>query len=179
MEAAFNDEIRSLGASIYECPKFNWKTLLAYENWWVDFFQNHSYDVVHCHIRSTAYLILRQAQKNKITTVAHAHAASEGSGPAAWLKRYNGKKIERYADWLIGCSTNAGEWLFGKEAIQSGRFQVILNPVDLERFAPNERQRMVARASLNLDDYETLLVNVGRMIPLKNQEFLIRLMRCV
>ena len=73
---------------------------------------------------------------------------------------------------LCACSKFAGEWLFGKRAMNSGRVKIWQNAVDSSQFAYNETLRTETRIELNLAD-KFVIGHAGRFMHQKNHDFLI------
>ncbi len=58
--------------------------------------------------------------------------------------------------------------------VNKNLFQVIINGVDTQKFAPNLLIRQQLRAQLRLDGAVTLIGSVGRLVPIKNYPLLLR-----
>ena len=72
------------------------------------------------------------------------------------------------------CSNFAGEWLFGKHAMNSGRVKVWQNAVDTKRFAYNESKREEMRRQLHVEN-KFVIGHSGRFMLQKNHKFLIEI----
>lgn len=73
--------------------------------------------------------------------------------------------------YRIACSTEAGEFLFGKKK----NFEILKNGVDLARFTFNEQVYKVMREKYHLSDDDFVVCHVGRFAKQKNHTYLIRL----
>lgn len=173
-ENVFSQEIEKLGGRIFRFPKFNGKNYIQIRSVWKDFFRNHpEYKVLHSHVRSYASLYLPIAKSFGVKTIIHSHNTSNGHGVTAL-----GKKILQYplrfqADYFFGCSEIAGQWLFGKRIVESDRYFMLKNAVDMERFAFRQEVRNRIRKELAVDENTLLIGHVGRMHPQKNHRFLL------
>lgn len=173
-ENVFAEEIQKLGGKIFRLPKFNGKNYLQIRSAWKSFFREHpEYKVLHSHVRSYASLYLPIAKSFGVKTIIHSHNTSNGHGVAAL-----GKKILQYplrfqADYFFGCSELAGQWLFGKKVVESDRYFMLKNAVDMERFAFRQEIRERIRKELAVDENTLLIGHVGRMHPQKNHGFLL------
>lgn len=125
------------------------------------------YDAVHIHGNSANMLIELYIAKSAgiKKRVAHCHN-SRCSHP-----RINKLLIpffkKQYTN-ALACSETAGEWLFSK-----GKFEVLNNAIDLDRFAFNEKIRKQYRNLLNIDEDTIVLGHVGNINEQKNHEFLV------
>ena len=173
-QGIFEDEIRQLGGRIFQLPKFNGRNYTQVRSAWDVFFSDHpEYRVLHSHVRSYASIYLPVAKAHGVKTIIHSHNTSNGHGLAAV-----GKKILQYplrfqADYYFACSELAGRWLFGKRVLESDRYYMVRNAVDLKRFAYRPSVRGKIRRELEIDENTLLIGHVGRMNPQKNHVFLI------
>ena len=117
---------------------------------------------------------LKVAKKYGIKEIiVHSHNAGNMYGK---LKLYfhekNKKNIDSYANHFWSCSRLASKWLYEDEIINSDKFKVINNAIDIEKFDYNEDIRKKYREDMNLKD-KFVLMNVGRFNIQKNHHFLI------
>lgn len=175
-ECAYDNEIYSLGGKIYSIPRYKVYNHFQYKRAWNKFFQEHKeFDIIHCHVRSTASIILKIAKKYGLITIAHSHSISSGKGIKAIIKNILQYKIRHIADYFIGCSTKANEWLFGKKIADSDKCIILKNGIDMEKFFFNKDIRRNIRNKLSLSNEDILLGHVGRFSPEKNHEFIVEL----
>ena len=166
---AYEDEIKALGGTIYRFPRYRGYNHLDYTTKWKQFFEQHKeYQVVHCHIRSTASLICKIAKRQGRHTIVHSHNTNNGGGLSAFVKKLLQKNITGHADYLFACSSEAGRWLFGKQIEKNDRFRLFHNAVDSKKFAYSETSRVSAREALGLDDDALVVGTVGRLTEQKN-----------
>ncbi len=167
-------EAQSLGAVIYSCPSYGLKTSKAYKRWWQTFFEEHpEYKIVHSHVRSTAALVLGIAKKNGCTTIAHSHSISSGSGVSAMVKNLFQYRIRFIADYFMGCSQVAGEWLFGKKVCSSNRYFNLRNAIDAQIYRYDKEIAESVRKELGYSDNDFVIGHVGRFSEPKNHMFLL------
>lgn len=170
----FQEEIESLGGKVYYIPKLNLSNLRRYRRCWNDFYREHPYKVVHSHVRSTASIDLSIAKKHGAFTVAHSHNTSNGKGPLVPVKWLMQLPLRRIADCCAACSLESGKWLFGRGVTGSGKFIVISNGIDCERYKFDEGKRDEMRESLGASG-QFVIGHVGRLAYPKNHRFLIDL----
>lgn len=148
-----------------------------------NFFKIHNdYKIVHLHSSSKNYMILKKAKKYGIPVrIAHSHNIDFQSKNV--IKRICGNifkiPLRRYATDYFACSKMAGEWLFGKNIVNTNKFKVINNAIDCSKFRYNEKKRIEIRNKLKISDNDIVLGNVGRFTEQKNHEFLIDIFKSV
>ena len=175
-KGVFEDEITKMGGKIYRGPKYTGKNHFAYCRWWNDFFAEHpEYHVIHGHVRSTASIYLKIAQKYGLVTIAHSHSTSNGSGVSAIVKNIMQLPIRHTADYLFACSDKAGKWLYGEKATKQPNYRMIPNGVDLKRFAFHEEKRHQMRNQLKITEDTFVVGHIGRITVPKNHQFLVEL----
>lgn len=173
-KCSYDSEIIALGGKIYSIPRYKLYNHFQYKKAWNKFFQEHNNcDIVHCHVRSTACIILKIAKKYGIYTIAHSHSTSSGEGFGTNIKRIFQFKIRHIANYFLGCSKEANEWLFGKKVANSNKCKVLHNGIDIEKFAYNANARNKIRNELKIRDNEILIGHVGRFGKQKNHKFLV------
>ncbi|MBQ9686741.1 MAG: glycosyltransferase family 1 protein [Oscillospiraceae bacterium] len=178
-ETYFAEDVKALGARIYTMPVFRGTNAGEIRRDWNNFFYTHpEYRVLHSHVRSYASLYLPVARQHGVKTIIHSHNTSNGSGMTAMVKNALQRPLRDQADILMACSTEAGEWLYGKKACQSDRFVFLPNAVDTRRFRPDEQRRRAARRELGLDG-RLVIGHVGRFNEQKNHGFLLEAFKLV
>lgn len=165
--ADFDDEIEALGGRIYRIPPMN-PASASYRKALADFFREHPYRVVHCHLNYMSGVVLAAAKRAGVPVrIAHAHTASMAPGWKQSVRRLCKHLIPLTATHCFACSTEAGRAIFGKQP-----FSILTNAIDAVTFAPDEKLRSEVRAELGLGDAYTVM-HVGRMVYAKNHEFLL------
>lgn len=175
-ECAYDNEIYSLGGKIYSIPRYKVYNHFQYKRAWNKFFQEHrEFDIIHCHVRSTASIILKIAKKYGLITIAHSHSTSSGKGILAIIKNILQYRIRYIADYFIGCSKKSAEWLFGKNIVNSDKCLILNNAIDTKKYLYNEETREKIREEFNISKDEKVIGNVGRFSEVKNHKFLIQI----
>lgn len=165
--ADFDDEIEALGGCIYRLPPMN-PMSGTYRKALADFFREHPYRVVHCHLNYMSGVVLAAAKKAGVPVrIAHAHTASMAPGWKQAVRRLYKYLIPSTATRLFACSTEAGRAVFGHRDIS-----VFPNAIDASAFTPDDTLRSKVRAELGLGEAFTLM-HVGRMVYAKNHDFLL------
>ncbi len=169
-----SEEAQKLGAVIYCCPTYGLSTAREYSTWWNAFFKEHSeYKIIHSHVRSTAAIVLSIAKKAGCKTIAHSHSTSSGSGISAVVKNLFQYRIRYVADFFMGCSQVAGEWLFGKKICASDRYFNVRNAIDAEKYIYDSSIAKEVRSEFGYTDNDFVIGHVGRFSEPKNHTFLL------
>jgi glycosyltransferase involved in cell wall biosynthesis len=81
--------------------------------------------------------------------------------------------IAGWADWYTAVSASVADFLVEQQGVPPGRVSVIRNGVAMRRPLPAER-RTAVRNGLGLGEGQKLVLSVGRVVPQKGYEHLIR-----
>ena len=173
-EGQYDQEIRSLGGSIYSVPRFRGLNLLSYKRALLRFFQeNHAFAAVQGHMTSTAAIYLPIAKKAGIpVTIAHARSAGVDRGLKGMATKIVRAPLKYRADYCFTCSAEAGEAVYGRAWVQQGNVWTIPNAIDTQRFLFDASVRSQVRSELGLSD-KFVLGHVGRFGFMKNHAYLI------
>ena len=169
---AYDNEIRVLGGRVYNAlPRYTGFNHFEYVHKWQEFFKEHpEYRLIHGHVRSTAAIYLYIAGKYGLTTIAHTHNTSSGTGLACIARELLKYPIRYLADYMFACSEAAGEFTYGKGCKKN--YRVVKNAIDTDNFKYNEPVRAKLRAELALGE-SFLIGHVGRFEAQKNHTFII------
>lgn len=183
-EAAYNDEIRSMGGRIYEMPALRDETHIYY--WRVfkyikalkKFFKEHKeYKIIHAHMTNTASIYMPIAKRYGVTCrIAHSHSTHGKEGLLGIVTDILQKPIYKYATDRFACSKEAAYWFYPKKYVQEGRVTVIHNAVDATKFRFSSDIRNKMRKKLSVEQ-KLVIGCVARFRPEKNQEFLLGILQ--
>jgi len=174
-KGVYDDEIQALGGKIYHIPKKS-KNYLGYIKELREIFSTGKYKIVHSHLDAMSMTVLKQAKKcNVPIRIAHSHNTQHLTNNfiKVQINEYARKRIRNYATHLFACSEAAGRWLFGNEAVDKGKVNIIKNAIDINKFIFNEEKRKEFRKELNINESEFVIGHVGRFDYQKNHEFLL------
>ncbi|CZR05619.1 Glycosyltransferase involved in cell wall bisynthesis [Trichococcus flocculiformis] len=178
-KCAFDDEIEELGGKIYRVPRYIGTNHFAYKKVWKDFFVNHAnYKIIHGHVRSTASIYLKIAKSYNLTTIAHSHSTSSGTGVSSVIKNLFQYPIRNTSDYFLACSESAGKWLFGDEIVASNKFNILNNAIETDQFIFNNQIRKAIRNEFDIEG-KYVIGHVGRFQRMKNHEFLIDIFKSI
>lgn len=173
----FNQEIRRLGGRIYSVPRYKIYNYVSYKKHICDFFENHhDYDIVHGHICSCINIYLGVAKKYGIKTIAHSHASNFGVSLDTLFTKAVSFRTRYLADFFFGCSRQAGMDRYGKEIVNSNKFDVLNNGIKTELYLFNNHKRQKIRNELGIED-KIVVGHVGRFTYAKNHEFVIKVFK--
>mgnify|MGYP004501953721 FL=1 len=129
------------------------------------------------HSSSKNYLILKYAQKYAISIrIAHSHNTGFQTHNVVKICVGNimKERLMFYATNYLACSKIAGDWLFGKKAVETGKVKIIKNGIDIDRYRYNPIMREKKRKEIGVTD-NIVIGNVGRFVTQKNHTFLIEI----
>lgn len=166
--------VEELGARVYYMPTFKGKNYREIKKAWDKFFQEHpEYTILHSHVRSYASLYIPIAKKYGLKTIIHSHSTSNGSGITSYIKAIMQYPLRFQADFFFGCSREAGQWLFGEKVVESDRYYVLQNAIDVSKYTFNPNIRLEYRRLLEISENKKVYVHVGRLHEAKNHLFLL------
>lgn len=174
----YKKEIRELGGKIYRLPTFKGTNISEIKRTWNRFLNKYpEYKIIHFHVRSYTSLIIPIAKKHGLYTIQHSHSTSDANLGHAGIKKILEFPLRFQADYLMACSDEAGQWLFGKDVLKRKNYKTVKNAIDGEKFYYNPDVRAEVRNELNIPDGCFVVGNVGRMTPQKNQFWVLKVFR--
>lgn len=180
-ECAYNSEIFKLGGRIYYVPPRN-QGILKNRKELNEFFEKHSeYKIVHQHVSSLSYITpLKIAKKCNIPIrIIHSHNTKQGGNFLhGYIHYWNRLSVKKYATNYFACSDLAAKWLFGEKQYKLGKYKIINNGIEIEKFIYNDSIRSKIRTELGIED-KMVVGNVGRFSFQKNHEFLINIFKFI
>ncbi|WP_304154113.1 glycosyltransferase [Phocaeicola plebeius] len=147
-----------------------------------EYLKNNDYDAVHIHSGSISVLMLCSmiARWNNIKKIiVHSHCTGYIKNWKYYVLKMLSYPILRFIPThYCACSVEAGEWKFPQYIVKN-KLQVIKNGIDLIKFRSNTEARIKYRDKYGISDNELLIGHVGRFCYMKNQEFLMRILRSI
>lgn len=166
--------VQELGAKIYRFPNI-YKNPKDFSKAFLKFLKEHrEYQIVHAHMNFQNLYILKCAKKARVKMrISHSHSAYKSANKLVeFVKKIAKKRIVKYATNCWACSKVAGEWLYGN-AVNSEKFCVIKNAIDIENYSFSEKKRDDTRKEFGLKD-EFLFIHTGTFYKAKNHYFLLK-----
>lgn len=174
-KGAYDDEIISLGGKIYHvCPKS--KGLIK------------NFCSVYKIVKANGYKYVLRVSQNSLSAL-ELLAAWMGGASTRVMRSSNTKTIKQgkeayvhnickfmpllFANVRIAPSTEAAEFMFGKNSVKKGKAQILKNGLDFELFKYNQEAREIIRKEYNIPEDAFVVGHVGRFNDQKNHSFLI------
>lgn len=179
-EGHYDREITALGGKIYRMPSIKPGNYRRYFNLLDEFFANHpEYRVVHSHINENSSFILRAARRAGVPCrISHSHLSDLGLDFKLPFRLYARLAMKNNPSSYFACSKKAGQWLFGKKIMNSGKLIVLNNAVNVRDFSFNKTAREEIRQELAAGD-RLVIGHIGRFNEQKNHDFLIDVFKAV
>ncbi len=169
-KTVFRKKFEESGAEFYDIAPRR-ASIVQNRKQWNALLSEHRPDILHCHLNTLSYVYpVRAALKRGIPVIVHSRNSGTYSSVITKLLHYKnkhwlrGKGVKR-----VAISTEAGIWLFGKEA----EVTVINNSVDIERFAFSEPKREELRAAVGARPDTKVIGTCGNLSEQKNPAFLL------
>lgn len=165
----FDDEMEKYGI-IHRIP--NKKTRVDY---YIRFFRifygtykllkQNNYDIIHCNnAYESGICLLAAFWANVKVRVVHSHVVfnpKNGNFIRKIINKFYRLLLNKYSTNRISCSKTSGESIYSK------KFDVVVNPIDLNRFDFRKRKKR--------EDETINFVHVGRFCEIKNQVFIVEI----
>ena len=158
---AYEDEIKKLGGVIYRIPARS-KGYFKYKKSINNFFKNYhdKYDAIWVNVCSLANIdYLKIAKKYNIKTrIIHCHTSQNmDSKLRGILHKFNKLFLKKYATNFWSCSASSSSWFYSKSIMNSNKFKIIKNAIDLDKFIFNNKIREEYRRDMKIDD-DTIVI---------------------
>lgn len=171
----FLTEINKHGSKTFLMPRPRIEGYRKFKKYVTSVLSNEKYDVVHCHTdgwRSIIYHHLAASCKIPVFAI-HAHRTSNDPGKINNNKLYislNQFISRKLADIRFACGKEAGNFVFGTKQ----GLVIVTNGLDTDICKRAwEIDRIKKRETLGCSKNDICLLNVGRLVTQKNQQFLI------
>jgi glycosyltransferase involved in cell wall biosynthesis len=173
---AYREEIESRGGKIHIVP--GRRNYFAFFRKVVAVFKENKYDALWSNRNSLAggIFINKMAFKFGVPIrIIHAHNTGGNMNILnnRILHEINKHRIEKYATDFWACSQKAGEFFYRDKVLNSPKYLLVNNAINLATFRFDNTARANLRKNLNLHD-KLVFGHIGRFDSQKNHEFLIR-----
>ena len=173
-----DDEIESLGGKVYHVEPYK-KNIFRYMSQIYHIVHDNHYDIVHSNMNTLAVFSLFPAWlAGAHQRILHNHStAVRSEGMRSVLKMILRPFAPLFANRYAACSRLAGNWMYGKKMMESGKVTIINNAIDLDEYAFSPKIRQQYRKELHIPDDTLVIGHVGRFMYQKNHAFLIEVFR--
>ena len=138
--------------------------------------KKEKYYAIHINISSffaaLSCAIAGKLSKTKIIIV-HSHSTGIYSPFKRNVANFFAPLLGLCATEYCTCSAQAAGNLFSKSIVKNGKYTIIKNAINVDRFKFNEKIRTGIRKELNICEKEIVLGHAGRFVEVKNHEFLL------
>lgn len=136
--------------------------------------KRHHYRIVHSNMNTlSAFSLFAAWAAGAPVRILHNHSTSSPGETKRNIMKFMLRPFARlFATHYFACSRLAGEWMYGRKMMDSGKVKIVNNALDLKKYAFNSRKREMLRKELGFTD-EFVIGHVGRFMFQKNHEFLI------
>lgn len=173
-----DDEIQALGGRVYHIEPYK-RNIFRYMHQIYRIVRDHHYDIVHSNMNTLSVFSLFPAWlAGAHTRILHNHStAVRSEGKRSVMKKILRPFAPLFANRYAACSRLAGDWMYGKEMMASGKVSIITNAIDLDDYAYSPEIRQQYRQELGVSDDTLVIGHVGRFMYQKNHVFLIEIFR--
>lgn len=172
----YKEEIINMGGRIYYLPpkKFN---PIKYNQNLNSFFKKHAFEYTAVHMHDSvlsAIEPLKYAKKYGIKVrVLHSHSSSVSGNKIHYILHALKKPVvHTWATHYLGCSDKANKWFYKYTGVL-GQSIFVPNGIDVSKYVYNEKIRETIRKGLSIPENHVVIGHVGRIMWIKNHEFLI------
>lgn len=173
-----DDEIESLGGKVYHVEPYK-KNIFRYMSQIYHIVHDNHYDIVHSNMNTLSVFSLFPAWlAGAHQRILHNHStAVRSEGIRSVMKNILRPLAPLFANRYAACSKLAGEWMYGKKMMASGKVTIINNAIDLDEYAFSSEIRQQYRSDLNIPKDALVIGHVGRFMYQKNHAFLIEIFK--
>ena len=178
----FEGEVKKSGSRVFLCKASGNKliAMLKEMKFVYQLLKNNQYDVIHCNGCSFVN-ILRAAIPAKLVgntkVISHAHSVGKVDKTVIDNLIRNILKVilSTVVDLGFACSDTAGKSKYTKSFLESTKYHIINNAIDIDKYVYNEANREAIRKKFGLEG-KIVMGNVGRLSYEKNQKLLIEIL---
>lgn len=162
-------DLSQYGAKVIRIPNLTKenpiKHILAIRN----IFKTEKFDIVHVHGCDLRVFILLYAKLYKVKTRIY-HIHSKRIESHSKIKKLFMKINIALSNVIFACSQEAKNCMLKKS---KRNVIIVKNGIDTEKYCFNNQKRLEYRKKLNIDKDTVVIGNVGRIVEVKNQKFLL------
>ena len=166
-------KVEAMGGKVYKVTPY-YKNPIAFMHGIYKVIRDHHYRIVHSNMNTlSAFSLFTAWVAGAPVRILHNHSTSSPGETKRNIMKFMLRPFARlFANHYLACSRLAGEWMYGRKMMDSGKVTIVNNAIDLKKYAFNPQKRKILRKELGLAD-EFVIGHVGRFMFQKNHEFLI------
>ena len=167
------DKVEKMGGHVYKVTPY-YKNPIAFMWDIYKVIKKGHYQIVHSNMNTLSAFPLFAAWLAGVPVrILHNHSTSSpGETKRNMMKFILRPFAKLFANRYFACSYLAGQWMYGKKIMDSGKVIIINNAIDLKKYAFDPEKRKALRKELGLKN-EFVVGHVGRFMFQKNHDFLI------
>lgn len=177
VENSYEDEILKMGGKVfYSGNPLSVKEIIGACRYNKEFFRRHAseYDIVYLHSPTIAEMTIRYAKQYGVKNIIiHSHSSMFSPN---LIKRFINNllifRIKKLANHFWYCSTEAAEFLYGKDFKALPDSHWVKNAIDCDKFSFDRITSLEMRKNLLMEKYKIAL-HVSNFSKIKNTSFLI------
>lgn len=174
---SFESEIKQRGGNVFYTGNFlSPRQIMSAISKSKKFFAEHGgeYDIVHLHSPTIAMFTLKYAERYGVPIrIVHSHSTMMSMSKLKnIINKYLMGQIKKYANYFFACSTEAAQFLYGKDFCTKHQIELIHNAVNCSKFLYDREIAELMRERLEIVD-DTVFVHVSNYSPIKNHIFLL------
>lgn len=180
----FEDEFIDMGARFYHISRPSHP--ISYAKSLKDILNQTEYAAVHFNMSYANFIpliIARWIGAKRIIMHSHSTAIDDRRDGIRFAKiiiHKLGRYLMNYmADEYLACSSLAAQWMYPASILQSKRYHMAKNAIDVSKYNYNPHVRADIRRKLKISDDTFVIGHVGRFTYQKNHEFLIDIFKQV
>lgn len=166
-------KVEAMGGKVYKVTPY-YKNPIAFMWDIYKVIKRHHYRIVHSNMNTlSAFSLFAAWAAGAPVRILHNYSTSSPGETKRNIMKFMLRPFARlFANHYLACSRLAGEWMYGRKMMDSGKVTIVNNAIDLKKYAFNPQRRNLLRKELGLAD-EFVIGHVGRFMFPKNHEFLI------
>ena len=172
-EGTFDEEIRDLGGNIYYRKTDNRHNIPDFKAFRSFLHEHREIKLVYAYNQWSGWYLKEAGKCGIETRIAYARTSIQTFTSKNLVKNIVKFNVNKYASHRFAVSNKAAEWLFGKDAVRSGKVTVWPNSIYVKKYAFKEEVRKKVREELGLGS-EFTVIHLGNIRYEKNHPFLIK-----
>ncbi|OHB59877.1 MAG: hypothetical protein A2173_11995 [Planctomycetes bacterium RBG_13_44_8b] len=172
-----DDRVRQYGGKVF-CVKYKKPDFITFGKRFIEFLKQSDYDIIHTHSHYfSGYLVYLAYKAGIKSRIVHFRITTDAAKPTLLRKLYGKvmlKMIDKHATSILAVCKGAMEHSWGHDWLNDSRCCVIYNGLDLSGYKRTGKKKEEVLEELGIPADSKLIINVGRFLPQKAHEVLIK-----
>jgi glycosyltransferase involved in cell wall biosynthesis len=181
-EIDFQNEFEKYGAKFFTIPRP--MHLFSFIKAVSNIIKSNRYELIHFNLSYANIIPVLVAYACGVKTIiihSHSTAIESQKSSICFLKniihKIGRKTLKHVCTDFLACSQKAGQWMYTSEILESGKFHIAKNAIDIEKYRFSPEKRASLRDKLGIGNDTFVIGHVGRFTFQKNHEFLIEIFK--